>query len=357
MGTTANDQVPAPPRESTRPVRTPSVPPIVRRAHMGLRLSVAAVVAILCASLTTACSSGADNSAASSPTQLSSSGGPAEPGSPATRGSTATEPTAPALPTPSTATGPTAPASPTPSTLPTYNQNTVSPTTKPTRHGSQVVSLGNIGSPTVDSEHPNQSTGHLIPQGSSPHCILIYNQSLPRALTIVSVSFQVDVPGSSAAGPLQFNVHNTDQNCGWLIGPYAAPSSLRSPTCGGKTLPPLPQPPTGPPFSGPGCVLRVDFPAPASNVERTGHFTFILQTQCVDRAVAPCNSLAGQPTAAHPVTVRWSPGPFYVVFCGSAPLETEADAAAGKCVYASPSAPASSSSSVASSSAALSLSS
>jgi hypothetical protein len=346
MGTTAIDQVPAQPRESTSPVRTSPVPPMVRRAHMCLSLRVAAVIAILCASLITACSSGAVNSAVSSRTELSSSGGPTEPGSPVTRRSTATESTAPALQTPSTATGPTAPASPTSSTLPTYNPGTVSPTSKPTETGSGVISLGNIGSPTVDSRHPNGSAGHNIPwsgPSSSPHCILVYNQSLPGALTIVSVSFQVDVPGSGDAGPLQFNDHNTDQNCGWLNSGYAAPSSVRAPTCGGMTLPPLPL--TGPPFSGPGCVLRLDIPAPASNVERTGHFTFILQTQCVDRAVAPCSLLAGQPTAAHPVTVRWSPGPFYVVFCGSAPLETEADAAAGKCVYESPSASASPSSS------------
>jgi hypothetical protein len=182
---------------------------------------------------------------------------------------------------------------------------------------------------------------------SPPHCILVYNESLPRALTIVSVSFQVDVRGSGDAGPLQFVVDNTDQNCGWLNS-NKAPSSVRAPTCGGQTLPPL----TGDPFSGPGCVLRLDIPVPTSNVERTGHFSFILQTQCVDRAVAPCSRLAGQPTAAHPVTVRWSPDPFYVVFCGRAPLETEADAAAGKCVYESPSASASPSSPVASSSAA-----
>jgi hypothetical protein len=286
MGTTAIDQVPARPRESTSPVRTPPVPPMVRRAHMCLSLRVAAVIAILCASLTTACSSGAVNSAVPARTELSSSGGPTEPGSPVTRRSTATESTAPASQTPSTATGPTAPASPTSSTLPTYNPGTVSPTSKPTETGSGVISLGNIGSPTVDSRHPNGSAGHNIPfdtaPDSPPHCILM-------------------------------------------------------------TLPPLPL--TGPPFSGPGCVLRLDIPAPASNVERTGHFTFILQTQCVDRAVAPCSLLAGQPTAVHPVTVRWSPGPFYVVFCGSAPLETEADAAAGKCVYESPSASASPSSS------------
>ena len=250
--------------------------------------------------------------------------------------------------------GSTAPALPTPSTLPTYNQNTVSPTTKPKRHGSGVISLGNIGSPTVDSQHPNHSAGHLIPQGSiSPHCILVYNWNLPRALTIVSVSFQVDVPGSSTAGPLQFVADNTEQNCGWLTGSYGAPLSVRAPTCGGKTLPPLPH--TGPPYSGPGCVLRVDFTAPDSNVERTGHFNFILQTQCVDSAVAPCNGLARPPTAAHPVTVRWSPGPFYVVFCGR-PLssESEADAAEGKCPDESTSASTSSSSPVASSSAAVS---
>jgi hypothetical protein len=172
----------------------------------------------------------------------------------------------------------------------------------------------------------------------SPHCILVYNWSLPGALTIVNVSFQVDVPGSGTAGPLQFIANNTDQNCGWLSGSYAASSSIRSPTCGGKTLPPPTLPHTGPPFSGPGCVLRVDIPSPATNVERTGHFSFVLQTQCVDRAVAPCSRLSVQPTAAHPVTVRWSPGPFYVAFCGQDYLETEADAAAGKCVYPSPSA-------------------
>jgi hypothetical protein len=253
--------------------------------------------------------------------------------------------TAVASPTPSTATGSTASASPTPSTPPTYNGITVSRTGKPTPPaGSGVVSLGNIGSPTVDSEHPNQSPGHLIPQGISPHCILVYNRSLPRALTSASVGFQTDIPGSSTAGPLQFVADNTDQDCGWLTGGYAAPLSIRSPTCAGKTLPPPSLPPTGPPFSDPACVLRVDVPSPASNVERTGHFTFLLQTQCVDRAVAPCNRLTEQPTAAHPVTVRWSPGPFYVVFCGSAPLETQTDAAAGKCVYASPSASASPSS-------------
>jgi hypothetical protein len=251
---------------------------------------------------------------------------------------------------PSTAIGSTAPESPTPSTLPTYQPSTVSPTPKPTRTGSGVISLGNIGSPTVDSKHPNGSAGHNIPfdtaPDSPPHCILVYNQSLPRALTIVSVSFQVDVRGSPTAGPLQFADHNTDQNCGWLVHPSASLSD-RAPTCGGKTLPPVTRDPVykDPLYYGPACVLRLDIPAPTSNVERTGYFTFILQTQCVDRAVAPCSLLTEQPTAAHPVTVRWSPGPFYVVFCGSAPLETEADAAAGKCVYVSPSASASSSSS------------
>jgi hypothetical protein len=355
MGTTAIDQVPAQPRESTSPVRTPPVPPMVRRARMCLCLRVAAVIAILCASLTTACSAGADNSAVPSRTELSSSGGPTEPGSPVTTGGGGARGApgsngsrAPALPTPSTATKSRAPALPTPSTVPTYNQGTVSPTAKPTRSASGFISLGNIGSPTVDSQHPNGSAGHKIPyigpgpssSSSSPHCILIYNGSLPQALTIVSVSFHVDVAGSGDAGPLQFAVHNIDQSCGWL---HSDPSGVRAPTCGGKTLPPLPL--TGPPSSGPGCVLRLDFPAPTSNVDRTGHFTFIFQTQCVDRAVAPCNLLAGQPTAAHPVTVRWSPSPFYVAACGGdAPRESEADAAEGKCLDVSPSASTSSSS-------------
>jgi hypothetical protein len=186
---------------------------------------------------------------------------------------------------------------------------------------------------------------------SSPHCILIYNASLPRALTIVSVSFQVDVAGSGDAGPLQFIDHNTDQNCGWLSPTsFQAPSSVRSPTCGGQTLPPL----TGSPLSGPACVLRLDFPAPDSNVDRIGHFNFIFQTQCVDRTVAPCNHLTEQPTVAHPVTVRWSPSPFYVAACGRDALqETDTVAAEGKCLDMSPSA-STSSSSVASSSAALS---
>ena len=85
-------------------------------------------------------------------------GGGGTSGAPGSNGSTA-----PASPTPSTATGSTAPASPTSSTLPTYNQGTVSPTAKPTRTASGVISLGNIGSPTVDSRHPNGSAGHMIP--------------------------------------------------------------------------------------------------------------------------------------------------------------------------------------------------
>jgi len=259
---------------------------------------------------------------------------------------------APALPTPTTATEPTAPALPTPSTLPTYKPSTVSRTTKPTPRASAVISLGNIGSPTVDSRHPNGSAGHMIPwsgPSSSPHCILIYNASLPQAVTIVSVSFHVDLAGSSDAGPLQFAVDNSDPNCGWLHA-FPGPSS-RAPTCGGQTLPPL----TGSPLSGPACVLRLDFPAPESNVDRTGHFNFIFQTQCVDRSVAPCSLLTDQPTVAHPVTVRWSPSSFYVAACGrDAFQETDADAAQGKCLDQPSSASASPSSLVASSSAALS---
>ena len=258
--------------------------------------------------------------------------------------------------------GPTGPASPTGSTLPTYNESTVSPTSKPTQPGSGSISLGNIGSPTVDSTHPNGEAGHKIPyfgpgstSSSSPHCILIYNNFLPQGLTIVSVSFQVDVPGTIDAGPLQFIADNTDQNCGWLHPPYSADSSIRSPTCGGKTLPP--QPHTGPPISGPGCVLRLDFTGPNSNVDRIGHFTFVLQTQCVDRTVAPCNLLTEQPTVAHPVTVRWSPSPFYVAACGGdAHGETDAIAAKGECLDDPPSGSASPTSLGASSSAASSLS-
>jgi hypothetical protein len=175
---------------------------------------------------------------------------------------------------------------------------------------------------------------------SSPHCILIYNASLPQALTIVSVSFQVDVAGSSDAGPLQFAVNNTDPNCGWLNA-FHDPTEARVARCGGVTLPLL----TGSPLSGKACVLRLDFPAPDSNVDRTGHFNCIFQTKCIDRTVAPCNRLTEQPTVAHPVTVRWSPSPFYVAACGRDALqETDADAAQGKCVDMSPSASASPSS-------------
>jgi hypothetical protein len=178
---------------------------------------------------------------------------------------------------------------------------------------------------------------------SSPHCILIYNASLPQALTIVSVSFQVDAAGSGDAGPLQFADHNTDPNCGWLSPKsFQAPPGVRAPTCGGQTLQPL----TGNPLTGPGCVLRLDFPAPDSNVDRIGHFTFIFQTQCVDRTVAPCDRLTQQPTAADPVTVRWSPGPFYVAACGRDALqETDTVAAEGKCLDMPPSPSASPSSS------------
>src|SRR5262245_7492745 len=241
-----------------------------------------------------------------------------------------------------------------PSTLPTYDPSTVPPTTKPPPPtDDDVISLGNIGSPTVDSQHPNMSAGHMLPWSglsSSPHCILIFNRSLPQALTIVSVSFHVDLAGSGDAGPLQFAVDNTDPNCGWIH--YADPTGL-APTCGGKTLLPLTRP--SDPNLGPGCVLRLNFPAPDSNVDRTGHFNFIFETQCVDRTVAPCDLLTEQPTVAHPVTVRWSPDPFYVAACGrDAPRETEADAAKGTCVNWSPSASTSASSPAASSSAALS---
>jgi hypothetical protein len=154
--------------------------------------------------------------------------------------------------------------------------------------------------------------------------------SLLKELTIVSVRFHVDLAGSGTAGPLQFADQNTDQNCGWLHA-YAAPLSVRSPTCGGETLPTL-QPITRSPFESPGCVLRLDVPAPDSDVDRTGHFTFSLQTQCVDRVVAPCNRLTEQPTAEHPVTVKWSPSPFYVAACGPGfQHDIEPDAAQGKC--------------------------
>jgi hypothetical protein len=307
MGTTAIEPVGAQPRGSTSPVRTPPVPRMVRRAHTrSRRLCGAVVIAILCALLTTACSAGAHNSAVSLRTALSSSGGPSETGSPVT-----------------------------PSTLPTYNPNNVSQTTKPKQQGSTVISLGNIGGPTLDSRHPNGSAGHLIPwagASTSPHCILIYNEVLPQAVTIVSVSFQVDLAGSGEAGPLQFDADNTDPSCGWLAS-ESATASHRAATCGGVTLPPL----TGDPFEGPGCVLRVDIPDPVSNDYRTGHFTFVYQTQCVDRAVAPCSLLTEQPTVAQPVTVQWSPSPFYVAACGQDPQETDADAAEGICVDESPS--------------------
>ena len=179
-------------------------------------------------------------------------GGGGTSGAPGSNGSTV-----PASPTPSTATGSRAPASSTSSTLPTYNQNTVSPTAKPTRPSGGVISLGNIGSPTVDSRHPIGSAGHMIPAGISPHCILIYNQILPQDVTIVSVSFQADPTGSDVVGPLTFVDHNTNQNCGWLNS-NPSPSSIRTPTCAGQILPPL----TGDPLAGPGCVLRLDFPAP-----------------------------------------------------------------------------------------------
>jgi len=113
-------------------------------------------------------------------------------------------------------------------------------------------------------------------------------------------------------------------------------------------LPPITNPRTSN-LSIPACVLRLNFPVPLDNldVERTGHFTFVLQTQCVDRAVAPCSLLKQQPTAAHPATVQWSPGPFYVVYCGRGYQETQenqAAAAQGICLNESPSATASPSS-------------
>ena len=113
-------------------------------------------------------------------------------------------------------------------------------------------------------------------------------------------------------------------------------------------LPPITNPRTSN-LSIPACVLRLNFPVPLDNldVERTGHFTFVLQTQCVDRAVAPCSLLTEQPTAANPVTVQWSPGPFYVAACGrdDYPWETDQAAAQGKCLHGPPSASASPSSS------------
>lgn len=153
----------------------------------------------------------------------------------------------------------------------------------------------------------------------------------------MSVSFHVDLAGSGTAGPLQFADDNTDQNCGWLKSGYTAPLSVRSPTCGGVTLPTL-QPMTKSQFESPGCVLRLNVPDPDSTVDRTGYFTFILQTQCVDRVVAPCNRLTEQPTAEHPVTVKWSPSPFYVAACGPGRPQRETDAAQGIRVDEPPSA-------------------
>jgi hypothetical protein len=163
--------------------------------------------------------------------------------------------------------------------------------------------------------------------------------SLPPipAIKIVSVSFHVDKAGSGTAGPLRFADHNTDQNCGWLENYGPAPLSVRSPTCGGVTLPTL-QPMTQSQFGSPGCVLRLDVPDPKSDVDRTGHFTFKFQTQCVDRAVAPCNRLTEPPTAEHPVTVQWSPSDFYVAACGPGyQHDIEPLAAQGKCPDKSPS--------------------
>lgn len=258
------------------------------------------------------------------------SAAPGSPGSPAH--STGLGAAVPGSPAHGAATGPAIPQAPANSALPTYNGNSVRPTTKPTQSGGGPVSLGNIGSPTIDSQHPNGSAGHEIPwsgTGTSPHCILVHNVSFPQALTIVSISFHSDVAGPGDAGPLQFVAENTNQNCGWLANGYQAPLSVRSPTCGGVTLPLYT---TGSPFSGPACVLRLDIPHPESHADRIGHFNFILQTKCVDRAVAPCSLLANQPTAGHPVTVRWSPPAFYVADCPDARGETDAAAAQGKCL-------------------------
>jgi hypothetical protein len=213
----------------------------------------------------------------------------------------------------------------------------VTPTVKPTtKGGGHVISLPNVGGPTVDSRHPNQSAGHLIPWGSSPHCILVYNASLPQPVTIVSVSFHVDLAGSTDAGPLQFADHNTDPDCGWLKNWAHNTTGDRAPTCAGVTLGPH----VGDPFTGPGCVLRLDIPAPESNVDRTGHFTFVLRMTCLDSTVAPCDLLSPAPTNAHPVTVQWHPSSFYLAACGrDAPGETESVAATGVCLQepASPS--------------------
>ena len=132
----------------------------------------------------------------------------------------------------------------------------------------------------------------------------------------MTVGFQVDVAGSGDAGPLKFIDDNTDQNCGWLNPVLPGPFKRPRPHMRGKDLA-VTQPGTA--LSGPACVLRLDFPVPLdNNVERTGHFNFIFQAQCVDRTVAPCNHLTEQPTVAHPATVRWSPSPFYVAACGRA---------------------------------------
>lgn len=256
------------------------------------------------------------------------SAAPGSPGSPAH--STGLGSAVPGSPAHAAGTGPTIPQAPANSALPTYNGNSVRPTTKPAQSGGGPVSLGNIGSPTIDSQHPNGSAGHAIPWAgtdTSPHCILIYNTTFPQRVTIAGVTFHSDVAGPGDAGPLQFVADNTNQNCGWLApGMF---QGVRSPTCGGVTLPLL----TGRPFAGPACVLRLDVPAPDSNADRIGHFNFILQTKCVDRAVAPCSLLANQPTAGHPVTVQWSPPAFYVAACGpDAREETDAAAAQGKCL-------------------------
>lgn len=192
--------------------------------------------------------------------------------------------------------------------------------------------LPNVGGPTVDSRHPNTSNGHRIPwsgPSSSPHCILMYNSSRPQPIKIISVGFHVDSPASTDAGPLQFNTRNGDENCGWLNNAPRNTTGDREPTCAGVTLGPH----TGEPFTGPGCVLRLDFTAADSNVDRIGHFTFVLQTTCVDDDVDPCDRLSPAPTHSHPVTVQWQPSPFYVAACGrDAPKETEDDAAKGVCV-------------------------
>jgi hypothetical protein len=159
------------------------------------RIRAVAVIAILCASLTAACSTGADHSAAPAPTQSSAPGSPTAPGSSVPSPSTVAESRPAAVATSSTATDSAPPAARTSSAIPTYNQSTVSQTSKPTEPSNKVISLGDIGSPTIDSRHPNQSAGHMIPPDTAPdappHCILVYNQIVPQALTIVSVTFRV----------------------------------------------------------------------------------------------------------------------------------------------------------------------